>query len=129
MVDFRDASIDIDASFCRHPISDDLKVKKNEAAVIQHIDLLLNMGTYATLFRPFVCADLRQFLFEELTPHNRTRILNRINSSLLHERRALATEVITGNSQDGNEINIRIDFRFLNTDKEFTYSTTLKRVI
>ena len=125
--EFLDNVIEIDASLAKHPISDDVKSKKREAAILQHIELLLMQSTDSCLFRPHVFAGLSELLFESWTPHYLSIIKNRIKMSLKYEPRVIVEKIdLTPND---NDLDIKIYMRLFDTDEKLVYRSTLRRVI
>lgn len=59
---------DLDFDFIPHPVSGDIVTLKNGDAVKRSIRNLMLTGTHERLFQPNLGANLKQLLFEPMTP-------------------------------------------------------------
>ena len=120
---------DLDASLTRHPLSHDFVVKSNEDTIKQHIDMLLLSGEYACIGRPFVCAGLRHFIFEDSSDATIQEIKTRVREALKHETRVTIGNLDVVFDESTKYVSIKIIFKFVDTDKTFSYETRLKRIL
>jgi phage baseplate assembly protein W len=60
--------VDLDFSFTRHPITNDVSKKVNEAAIIAAIKNLIMTRLYDRPFHPELSSQVHDMLFELLTP-------------------------------------------------------------
>ena len=124
---FLDKVADIRGDFAKNPATDDLRMVTNEKAIFQHIDLLLMCDPNALIGRPNVCAGLRNYLFQNFGPHEQSKLRVRITETLKHEPRIKVSTIDLKQVED--ELELRINFTFVDTGRSDTYRTTLRRVL
>ena len=126
---FKDRICDIDATFARNLITDDVKTVKLFKSIIQHMDLLLLQSKLAMIRRPNACAGLREELFEEYDRHQKVLIREQIKNVLIFEPRIVVNEIEVNFIPDEESVVIIIHFTIRETNVQQQYVTTLKRVI
>jgi phage baseplate assembly protein W len=60
--------VDLDFSFARHPITNDVSKKVNEAAIVASVKNLVLTRRYDRPFHPELSSQVHDMLFEPLTP-------------------------------------------------------------
>jgi phage baseplate assembly protein W len=120
---------DLSADLKRNKVTGDIALKRGEEALKQHIDLLLLCSPYAAIGRPFVCAGLRDFIKEVSDSALEEEVKARIRNSLKYETRVIATDIDVRFNPDEKVLHITIRFEYVNSDKSFTYTTRLRRIL
>ncbi len=85
---FNERITDLSGNLDKHPITDDIILKKNEDAIKQHVNLLLLGDEFSCIGRPYLCANLRKYINELATDSNISEIETRVRDAMRHERRA-----------------------------------------
>jgi hypothetical protein len=127
MASFSELVTDLSGNLNRNPITDDVILKKNEAAIKQHIDFLLLSDEFACIGRPHVCVGLKKYINEPATDGNIAQLKNRIKEAMRSERRVnvLAIDV----SFQNKILIVSLTLQFVNSDRTFTYETRLRRIL
>jgi phage baseplate assembly protein W len=73
---------DINITFKKHPVTDDIVVSKDDAAIKQALVSLLLTNKGERLFNPGYGADIRSFLFENLSYTTASSIKDNIRSAI-----------------------------------------------
>ena len=127
---------DLDLSFAVRPasvtgpISGDVYVKKDAAAVKQSIKNLLLTNFFEKPFKPFFGGNLTGLLFElSTTPELAYQLKDRIIKSIqTYEPRAKVLDVSTILAEDYNSLNVTIVFQVVNSTEIITFTTTVSRL-
>jgi phage baseplate assembly protein W len=102
---------------------------KNEASVIRSIKNLLNTNKYERLFQPSLGSNIRNFLFENITPQTALALKNDIISTIEnYEPRARIIEVIVDSLPDKNAYVVTITFYVANITTPVTIQVPLVKV-
>ena len=126
---FTETVVDLSASFEPNPVTKDLTVLKDEAAIKQHIELLLFCDEFSTIGRPFVCAGIKKIINEESSDSKIAEIKSRIKETLRFEPRVSVENVSVVFEPDTKYVKITITMTFVRTGKELIYETRLRRVL
>jgi len=102
---------DINLSFKRHPVTNDLVVIKNEDAIKQSVKNIIFTILGEKPFLPLFGSKLNSALFELDTNFNETKISDEISSVLLNnEPRINNILVSVSNPSDTHELNVTIQY-------------------
>ena len=120
---------DLDFSFKQNPNTNDVGIKKNNEAVKQSVLNILRTNHGERPFNYFFGANLRSYLFENMTNVTAAQMATSVNNSLRnHEPRI---EVLNTNIQaraDENEVLITVTGRVLSSNEVLDISTTIERL-
>ena len=102
---------DINLSFKRHPVTNDLVVIKNEDAIKQSVKNIIFTILGEKPFLPLFGSKMNSSLFELDTNFNETKISDEISSVLLNnEPRINNILVSVSNPSDTHELNVTIQY-------------------
>jgi len=102
---------DINLSFKRHPVTNDLVVIKNEDAIKKSVKNIIFTILGEKPYVPFFGTSINNSLFELSNPLDHIRISDEIKSTLLnYEPRISNIEVNVTNYPDSNELNATIQY-------------------
>lgn len=116
---------DLDFSFQRNIITDDVSKKKDGNAIKQSIKNLLLMHRYDCPFHPDVGSQIYAALFEPMTPLTKSYLKRLITYTLQNfEPRISLNSVDVDDDPNHNRINITLRYMILNvgTEQQFTFS-------
>jgi phage baseplate assembly protein W len=120
---------DADFTFKENPNTNDVAIKKNNEAVKQSVLNILRTNHGERPFNYFFGANLRSYLFENMTNVTAAQMATSVNNSLRnHEPRI---EVLNTNIQaraDENEVLITVTGRVLSSNEVLDISTTIERL-
>ena len=102
---------DINLSFKRHPVTNDLVVIKNEDAIKQSVKNIIFTILGEKPFLPLFGSKLNSALFELDTNFNETKISDEISSVLLNNEPRISNIIVSvSNPQDSHELNVTIQY-------------------
>ena len=102
---------DINLSFKRHPVTNDLVVIKNEDAIKQSVKNIVFTILGEKPFLPLFGSKLNSALFELDTNFNETKISDEISSVLLNNEPRISNILVSvSNPQDSHELNVTIQY-------------------
>ena len=102
---------DINLSFKRHPVTNDLVVIKNEDAIKKSVKNIIFTILGEKPYVPFFGTSINNSLFELANPLDHIRISDEIKSTLLnYEPRISNIKVNVANYPDSNELNAIIQY-------------------
>ena len=120
---------DADFTFKENPNTNDVAIKKNNEAVKQSVLNILRTNHGERPFNYFFGANLRSYLFENMTNITAAQMATSVNNSLRnHEPRI---EVLNTNIQaraNENEVLITVTGRVLSSNEVLDISTTIERL-
>lgn len=120
---------DLFTNFDKHPISDDVAVKTNEAAIKQSIRNLILTNKGERPYQPNIGGDVKRLLFENMTPQTVLLIKQVIEQAIeLHEPRANLIDVVVSPREDQNAVSISITFNVINRQEPISLNVVLDRV-
>jgi len=112
-ISFRDVNI----SFKKHPVTDDVVVAKDAAAIKQAIGNLLLTNRGERMFRPDYGSDLRRFLFEPMSPITAGQITQSVRYTIsTFEPRVQLLTTETNPNYDDNGFDVEITYKILGSD-------------
>jgi phage baseplate assembly protein W len=120
---------DLDFTFKQNPNTNDVGIKKNNAAVIQSCLNILRTNNGERPFNYFFGANLRSYLFENMNRITAANMSTSINVALKNYEPRL--EVLNTNIQaraDDNEVYITVTGRVKSTNEIIDISTTIERL-
>jgi len=119
---------DIDFTFTRRPVVNDVALSFDDKAVIRSIRNLLLTKHYEKPFNPDIGSNLDALLFENFSPlaasSIETEITNIINN---YEPRASINQVVVSAAPDQNAYNVTLSFYIQNSTLPTTVSLILER--
>ena len=102
---------DINLSFKRHPVTNDLVVIKNEDAIKQSVKNIIFTILGEKPFLPLFGSKMNSALFELDTNFNETKISDEISSVLLNNEPRISNIIVSvSNPQDSHELNVTIQY-------------------
>lgn len=125
----RELYADFHKDLTLNPVNSDLARRINEEAVKESIKNLLLTNRGERLFNPNLGSNLRNIIFENLTPDVVVIIKETVRETIEnYEPRCNLIEVNVTSSIDGNEVTITVVFNVINIEKPITLNVTLSRV-
>lgn len=120
---------DIDLTFVPHPISGDVTVLRDADAVTRSLRNLMYMGKFDRPFEPDVGANLKQLLFEEITPLTEKAIDMHIRGSISrYEPRVTVIDLKVEGMPDDSKYAVTLTFVIDAISSMQTVTTFLERV-
>ena len=119
---------DLDLTFTKNPLTNDIAKKVDSNAIKQSIKNLVQMEFCSVPFHPEIGSQVMSLLFENFT--DLTRIsLERVIATVIEnfEPRVRMNSVIVTNEQDKNAILITIYYNIINTNKPQSVDITVYR--
>ena len=102
---------DINLSFKRHPVTNDLVVIKNEDAIKKSVKNIIFTILGEKPYMPLFGTSINNSLFELANPLDHVRISDEIQSTLLnYEPRISNIQVTVSNYPDSHELNATIQY-------------------
>jgi phage baseplate assembly protein W len=116
-------------NFNSHPDSKQLALLQNELAVVRSIKNLLSTNKYERLFQPSIGSNLRNFLFEDVSPSTESSIAEQCRNTIQnYEPRAKLIDISTEAYPDQNAYIVSITFYVKSIDNPITVNIPLTRV-
>lgn len=120
---------DIDLSFSKHPLTNDLATKKDNSAVKQAIRNIVLTGYYERGFNIEFGTPIRQSLFENIDPLVARTIRDNIEQAIKNfEPQAELIDVYMDASIDQNELLATVVYTYINNPVEQTLNINLNRI-
>ena len=105
---------DINITFKKHPVTNDIVVSRDESAIKQAIVNLLLTNKGERLMNPKYGSDIRSYLFEPLDFGTAGAIRDNIIRTLKkYEPRTFIDECVVEPNMESNGFDVRLDFRVL----------------
>ena len=120
---------DLDFSFKQNPNTNDVGIKKDNAAVIQSVLNILRTNNGERPFNYNFGANLRAYLFENITNITASNMTTSIETALQNYEPRI--EVLNTNVQtrhEDNEVYITVTGRVKSTNEILDISTTIERL-
>lgn len=119
---------DIDLTFSKHPVTDDIVKKYDDYAIKQSIKSLVLTKNYERPFHSEIGSPLLALMFEPVSPASAQLIKKVIEQTIINfEPRVVLTEVQVKFSPDNNAVYASITYSIINTTTPQTLNLTLKR--
>ena len=123
---------DLSLFFTPNPVSGDVTMVTDVQDIKRSVRNLIMTNRFEKPFHPEVASHVRDLLFERFTPITFNLLRNRIETVLAnYEPRVSVTDVEiddTGESIDGNELNVRIYFTLKNDPQIQSVDILLERI-
>ena len=123
---------DLSLFFTPNPVSGDVTMVTDVQDIKRSVRNLVMTNRFEKPFHPEIASHVRDLLFERFTPITFNLLRNRIETVLAnYEPRVSVTDVEiddTGESIDGNELNVRIFFTLKNDPQIQSVDILLERV-
>jgi len=120
---------DLDFTFKQNPNTNDVGIKKNNASISQSVLNILRTNHGERPFNYFFGANLRAYLFENMSQITAASISTSVNIALANFEPRL--EVLNTNIQakaDSNEVTITVTGRVKSSNEIVDISTTIERL-
>ena len=121
---------DLNLNFGRHPVTKQINVLTDAAAVKRSVRNLVQIGEYEKPFHPEIASGVRDVLFENMTPFTANILQRNITDVITNfEPRALLTSVEVIPRFDENRYDCVVEFYIENAPAELIdLSFTLERL-
>ena len=120
---------DLDFSFKQNPNTNDVGIKKDNASVSQSVLNILRTNHGERPFNFYLGANLRAYLFENMTNITAANMATSINTALANYEPRI--EVLNTNIQaiaDANEVNITVTGKVKSSNEIIDITTTIERL-
>ena len=120
---------DLDFSFKQNPNTNDVGIKKDNASVSQSVLNILRTNHGERPFNFYLGANLRAYLFENMTNITAANMATSINTALANYEPII--EVLNTNIQaiaDANEVNITVTGKVKSSNEIIDITTTIERL-
>ena len=120
---------DLDFTFKQNPNTNDVGIKKDNASVSQSVLNILRTNHGERPFNFYLGANLRAYLFENMTNITAANMATSINTALANYEPRI--EVLNTNIQaiaDANEVNITVTGRVKSSNEIIDITTTIERL-
>jgi phage baseplate assembly protein W len=119
---------DIDFTFTKKPVTNDVALSYDTQAVIRSIRNLLLTNHYERLFNPDLGSNLSGLLIENMTPMTASSIQREVSTTIANfEPRAILKSVDVTPFPEKNAYNISITFYLQNATQSTTATILLER--
>jgi phage baseplate assembly protein W len=120
---------DLDLNFTANPVTGDVAKKLDVNAVKQSILILLSTNFYERPFAPDRGANLRGFLFEQMSSTLAALLQNSVKNVIAsYEPRARVDSVVVTPDYDGNQYEVTLRYTVVGVDIPQILTTSLKRL-
>ena len=121
---------DLNLNFGRHPVTKQINVLTDAAAVKRSVRNLVQIGQYEKPFHPEIASGVRDMLFENMTPFTAQTLSTKIKEVIEnHEPRALLANINVIPNFDNNQYEVTVEFYIQNAPAELVdLSFTLERL-
>ena len=121
---------DLNLNFGRHPVTKQINVLTDAAAVKRSVRNLVQIGEYEKPFHPEIASGVRDILFENMTPFTANILARKIEDVINNfEPRALLAGVEVIPRFDENQYEVIVEFYIQNAPSEIVDLTfTLERI-
>ena len=120
---------DFDLNFTKHPLTNDLAVKKGVAAVNQSVKNLIQTAFYERPFQPTLGSQARSLLFETadaITISNMRRVIKEVIQN--HEPRVRIKNIVIRDMTDSNAYGIELRYEMNDIKTDENLSIVLERL-
>lgn len=120
---------DLDLTFTKHPVSNDVVLSVDDQAVIRSVRNLVLTNHYERPFHPEIGSNVRKMLFEPISPLTANYLQREIEDTIRNfEPRAKLKEVIVQVEPDQNFYTALISFFIVNRTEPITINFVLQRL-
>jgi phage baseplate assembly protein W len=119
---------DLDLNFTAHPVTKDIVLRYDDAAIKESIKNLVLTANYERPFHSEIGTPINSLLFENNTPALPLLVQRIITDTINNfEPRAQLLQVDVVSSADDNYLDVTITFTILNTTRPITLTLVLER--
>jgi phage baseplate assembly protein W len=119
---------DIDFTFTRKPVTNDVALSYDEMAVIRSVRNLLLTNHYERPFQPELGSNINTLLFEPISPITSSSLQTEIENMITsYEPRALLKNVTVNARPDKNAYEVSLEFYIQNATLPTTVTILLER--
>jgi phage baseplate assembly protein W len=120
---------DLDLTFTRHPVKNDLVLSVDDKAVIRSVRNLILTNHYERPFHPEIGSNVRKMLFEPISPLTANYLQREIEDTIRNfEPRVRIQQVIVQTAPDSNAYSAIISFFINNNTAPTTINFVLQRL-
>jgi len=121
--------IDLDLTFTKHPVKNDLVLSVDDKAVIRSVRNLILTNHYERPFHPEIGSNVRKMLFEPISPLTANYLQREIEDTIRNfEPRVRLQQVLVQTSPDSNSYSAIISFFINNNTAPTTINFVLQRL-
>lgn len=120
--------VDLDFSFVRHPLTDNVTIKKSTNAVKQSILHLLQLKRGDKPFHPEIKSPIYEYLFENATAVVQVVLEDEIRNYLNVYEPRVYLHSVSISYPDANSINCNISGTIINIQQPFTVNVLVDRL-
>lgn len=119
---------DLDFNFTKHPVTDDVSRKFDEAAIKASLKHLVLTQNYERPFHSEIGSPIKALMFELAGPMLASTLKKVIVDLITNfEPRVNLVDVVVRDSQDNNSVYVTIEFTIVNTERPITLDLALER--
>jgi phage baseplate assembly protein W len=119
---------DLDLTFNRVPVTNDVALRYDEQAVIRSVRNLLLTNTYDRLFQPQIGSNVTKLLFENIDPLTASLLQNEISNTIKNfEPRVSLQSIVVQPNTDYNAYNVSLTFFIGNNTAPTAVTLLLQR--
>lgn len=119
---------DIDFTFTRKPVTNDVALSYDEMAVVRSVRNLLLTNHYERPFQPELGSNINNLLFEPISPITSSSLQSEIENMINnYEPRALLKSVTVSAQPDQNAYEVSLEFYIQNATLPTTVTLLLER--
>ena len=119
---------DFDLNLTRHPLSHDLAVVTNDAAIRRCITRIIKMRRFDVPYEPSKAAFIEEFLFDPVSAATSAAIRDRLNYALNKMESRAEYDVSIANRADGLGYDIKVKYKIKATAATGVVEQFLERV-
>ena len=120
---------DLDLTFTRHPVKNDLVLSVDDKAVIRSVRNLILTNHYERPFHPEIGSNVRKMLFEPISPLTANYLQREIEDTIKNfEPRVRIQQVLVQTAPDSNAYSAIISFFINNNTAPTTINFVLQRL-
>ena len=120
---------DLDFTFTKHPVKDDIVLSVDDKAVIRSVRNLILTNHYERPFHPEIGSNVRKMLFEPISPLTANYLQREIEDTIKNfEPRVRLQQVVVQTEPDSNAYSAIISFFINNNTAPTTINFVLQRL-
>lgn len=120
---------DLDFTFTKHPVKDDIVLSIDDKAVIRSVRNLILTNHYERPFHPEIGSNVRKMLFEPISPLTANYLQREIEDTIKNfEPRVRLQQVVVQTEPDSNAYSAIISFFINNNTAPTTINFVLQRL-
>lgn len=120
---------DLDLSFTRNTVTDDVTKLTNAEAVKRSVRNLINTNHFERPFHPEIGSNIRAMLFEPMNPLTALNLQRKVEEVISNfEPRARLVQIVARPDYDANAYDLKIMFYVVGTSQPVVVETFLKRL-